>query len=1444
LICYSLLLCWAGTIFGQDLRPAPPREAAGSYLNTSFEAQERLNAANRIFDKGRFSEAATQYQEAAEKFGDFLIADGPNSYTTIRTRVNRLICSWPAPALTAYRQIYDVPATEALARIEGSADYSDYLNIADRYFPTSAAARAMDQAAQLALERGDLACALQWIDTLLSSHPDARTRKADWLARAATCRTWLGREIPQGNPDESKPDDLSASVTIHGDVLTLGDYLASLKHDAPPATSQPEINSTPAVFAGGEDRRGMFQTSALPEARLWRFTDFGRPSLESIFDGYESQVARRDAISRALQSGRLLASVAAAASPSPGVGPWVYLSDGASVWAIDPTHPEKAVWRFEITGGATARQGWTAEEDTPPLYTCMVDNGRVYVALERELNRAGSDQPLVSASLLCLDATKGSLIWRNDLKSLMSEFEETRLDGAPLRHADKLFAIARRRKPFGFEACYLLRFNLQTGALESSVHVGEAATGSYGYHRATLAHAAASGDLVFVASNLGTVAAVNAFTGRLEWLRKYESRYTEAAEGLWPTRMGRPARSWHYQPVMLWRDSLLVMPLDAEEVFFLDQSDGTERRRLSLDNLLTPELILGIHEDRLYAAGSQIVCYDLAQREIVWQRPIEDGQLFGRGALTTNGILVPTDQALLCYPRNGGPPRIHRWSNEDAGNLTVLPDQIICASALSVSGLMSKNDAFVRLDTRMRDNPTDPQVALAVADLAFSTSEYERGLRAVNDALARSKSPPDSPDRKRFFQRLLAFAESVLDQPAPDNPTLRDQTVIQLLTLAGPCSSDPLDQVNFRLRLAHAYLRSHQPALAAATYQEILSNPVLRHVTLKVNHALLPPAGSFDDDAEEQSAAAGLISQRSMNRLIESAGKEIYAPIEKNARASLQRAVSDHDASAVLEVAAAFPNSDAAGMALIAHARWAAEKSEWNDAALSYSRALRRKDVPERAAALREYIECLVAAGRHRLADQWLIRAIRDYPSYRFTSDKKSLSFGDFRERLIKDRQFREPAHDMRLASLSHNYKRLFTERCTILDSLNPRLPTTRWDSIITWSVDKLESRAAIDGRALWSRPYDVTAQPSLLGMDEARYILATQHSIFALTRGSGQLVWELGHQPKPDPMSDPESNATWSHHVMTASRLYSVNDDGELTALDLATGNVLWRTAARLPVGSQLAANDTYVCYSAWEENNHSIVILDAATGAKKSALQPDRDWPVQSLLLTADGSILVVLSSAIQSYDVATAALRWQITTPDRYLLSSLQMDDDGIIVSGDGRRLTKYALDTGEAIWTSGPLCTESGENIWAEVSDGWLVAAANDRLAVLDTADGRTLWSMSDSMLLKLEPPRILSDAILLVSEERPRLRPKGRAAPGIQSDPAIQQKNPQDAAQSEQEHGKRFRLTALDLQTGKPRKFGDQDFITTDAIDSYGGLYVRDRAVILLDGQRLLGYVGN
>jgi len=417
---------------------------------------------------------------------------------------------------------------------------------------------------------------------------------------------------------------------------------------------------------------------------------------------------------------------------------------------------------------------WLSEEELPPLYTATLAGGRLYVHLDREPPSSIDGNTGESSTIVCLEAKTGHEIWRNDLTGFASEFEETRIDGAPLLHGGRLFALVRRRKPFGFEACFLLRLDPQTGRILHSVHLGEAPTGSYGYRRPTLSHPAANGDRVFVQTNLGTVAAVSASTGHVAWLHRYRSRLTDDAEGSWPARTGRTMRSWQYNPTMLWRDRVVCAPLDTDALLVLDQADGRLIHRIPATHIHTPDYILGIHGRLLYAVGTQVTAWDLEDHKLAWARPLAEGQPLGRGAVTPAGLLIPTTRGLLRYALDGGPAPIHHWPLRSAGNVIALPDQIIVAATDTLFGLVGKEEAFARLARQMDHTPEDPRPALRLAELAFSTGEYDRGLAATHRAVTRAggfAQLTDTDLRARFFDRLMHFAGVLLEASSGGDPT-------------------------------------------------------------------------------------------------------------------------------------------------------------------------------------------------------------------------------------------------------------------------------------------------------------------------------------------------------------------------------------------------------------------------------------------------------------------------------------------------------------------------------------------------------------------------------------------------------------------------------------------------------------------------------------------------
>lgn len=1460
---HLLVVCllWPAVARGQTGEPGEPsRQSAGAFLNTSFEVQEKLVAAGRHADGGRYAAAATALYELATHSGDFLI-EGPNGvHTTVRRHVNRMMGTWPDAGLRALEETVGPAAQERLNRARRSPGMEELLALADDAFVTRAGGEALDEAAERAMARGELQAARRWWQDLAVRHPGRGGSGLRWRAKAACAAAWSGDVKPLKELASELAVDGGPTVVWAGREQLLRDFLRGVLRDlegmTEPRPDEKSFNGSPGVFGGGLERRDAHRTTARAEARLWRVADWDRLALERAFEGYESSVARRDAMMRAVQSGRLLATCAVAGEASRGSGQTlVFMHDATRAWAIDPADPGREVWRYTLAGTEEDGGGWLSDDDMPPQFTSLLNDGRLYVNLERPAPPREGESSGRAATLVCLNAATGALLWRNDLDGLAGAFEHLRVDGAPLQIDGTLYAVARRRKAFGFEACLLLRLNAADGALRGVTPIAEAATGSYGYHRATLAHPAVWSDLIYVATNLGAVAAVSRHTGRIEWLSTYTSQFTEAPEGLWPTRMGRPARAWHYQPPIVWRDSLIVSPLDAEQLLVFDAPTGREAFRVSLESLSMPEVALGAANDRLYLAGSQVVCYDLVAQRIDWQRPLDSGQVFGRGAVTSEGLLIPTERALVQMSLDGGPPRLHRWSMEDAGNILVLPDQIVAASALTVSSLDSHPSAVKRIAARMRERPDEAQPALAMAELLLSTRDYEGAVRAVQEAVRRLGGLDrlrDAPARRALYRQLTEYAGVARNPVGADEDEARRgwEAAAALLELAGACASGPQEESVNRFERAFVLRRLRKPREAAEAYQQILNQPALRRLRVELDANLLPPTAP--DEPVGESAVprqpAGYVAMLCLERLRTESGGEVYDAIEQRARDQLARAAKSPDAADLLEVADAFPNSRSATEALRRFARASARQGDWTEAADALRRSVRHADIAERPALYAELCDALREAGQTRSAAQWLARGARQFPAARFEHRGAMQSFDLLMQAAFPQGPPREPAHAITTIEAGAMNQRVFEGHAAILEPVFPRWPETTWRGAVFYEDGRINLLDAAAGRLAWPDPPASPVQPTLLGMGGTRLILATPQRLFAVSAFTGRVEWSIGEDSPHDPRSDPEESASFAMHVLTPSGLYSADDHGELIAVDPADGAVRWRTGVKLPVGGQLAASETYVCHTSWQERAQAITVLEAASGRPIVALRPGDDWPIQAVQLTPRDTLLAVASNVITCFDLPSGATAWTLTSDERFLLGTLQVDDDGLMISHDGGRISKYDLRDGLPVWTSQPLVESGGDPLWAELSDGRLITASSNRLSALDTADGSVLWSQTVNGLLRVDPPRIARDSVIAVVEAGAAEARAERAAFGSLSD--VPTTMPDDAAA--RDRARSLRILAFDLESGQPKrtrvaqKQGETSAggasIVTPPLTAFGGVYLRDGAFLVLDGRRVLGYV--
>lgn len=1444
----AALILAVATAAGAQPEPLPDSD---SYVDVSLEATEALGRAESEAAEGRWAAAAAAYHGAAEKFGRHLVQAEPGLFINVRDAVNARIGKWPAAGLAAYRASFETPARAALrrARPSGPTASTDaaggeaagdartqLIHVADSYFCTSAGAEALEAAAELDLERGEVHAAWRAFEGLAARHPDRERRGPAWRLKAAFARALAGDVAALEGLAREFSADASPSITWEGRPQPVGLAARAMLERivaSPESVAAHEDAAWPGVFMGGARRTGRFDVDVNTEARLWRgpLGDASGAAADGAAAGDEELARNRDqAQQRAIRSGRMLAF-----EPVFGDGR-LYCRDRTRVWALDPRSPDRPVWQFALDGEAPMSD-WTGEDDPPRQFTLLFHEGQVIAPLDRQV-LSSQDETRDAASLVCLDAATGRVVWRNDLSDLASPFEDLVMDGAPVPARDRLYGLVRRRKPFGFESCYLVCFHARSGELMWQTHIGEAPTGSYGYYRPTHAHPAAWGNLVVAHTNLGTVAAVDGDTGRVAWLRTYASRWARGPDVGWPAQSGRGSRAWHFSPTMIWRDKAVTYPLDADDALVINVLDGRLHAAIGSKALQDADGLIGIAGDLLYAAGSSIVAWDLARGSEAWHRPLAVGEWFGRGAVIRGGVLVPTTHALASYPLDGGPPKLTPWPLDGAGNLLPLSDQLVVAASRELYGLVGRQAAFDRLTARLEERPSDPAAALALAELAFETGEFERGLQAVEEARRRmgEVDAVDGAARRDLCRRLLSFSRIAGESSRPSvTPRDRLNTSIALLEMAVGVAPDEESALGCRLLLARDRLALFEPARAIEVYQSVLENPGLRTRMFLFRPEYDPDvSGLAAAQLEERAPEPAVVRIAAwIDAIVGRFGADAYAEIEARAAARLAGALERQDLEAMREVCEAFPNSAVRGDAWLALARGLRERPTAGagpGAALrAYRRACQALHGVARAAVIAELAAALEAAGQSAEAAVWLDRGARDFPDFHFERGGRTMRFADALAELGIDPAGLPPPPRL-TPPLKAGYRRLHAERTLVLDPLHAGQPATCWDALLTFAGGALEARHARDNRDLWPTTQPCDDQPMLLGMDDARFVLATAHRLFAVSRADGRPQWWAGRRPAKDPRTDPEEHAVWTDHVLLPRRLFAASDRGEVVCIDVEDGRVLWRRQAG-GGADHLAADDRHVYYSQWKGRFPSVHVLRADDGEPAGAIHPEEPRPFQALAPTADGRLLVVLSRTILCVEPADGRVVWRVATAGHFSMSSFQMDEDGLYISDDSRTVAKYDLASGLLLWRTPGIGGDLRDGLWTGMHRGHLYAASRDALMAFDTVDGRMRWSAADPPGLAAQPPQVTSAGLLCVTEVPP-------------------ERHRQEESDSAAEDGKaaaplmlhpRYRIRLFDLLSGQELQAAPDGPLLTEPVETFRGVYVRDGAIAVVDGSRLIVY---
>lgn len=967
-------------LHAQEQRPVPPgmegfygkESPQGVYVRDSAVALEKFPLVQRLERMNEWGKAADVLQEVLEKYPDRVIQIATNEqseiirYGSIGTAIRQRIARWPAEGLAAYRARFELPA-QTLLEATSPTDIPGLRKVYSQYFNTESGKTAALRLIDLYFRAGDFRAAADIANQVIEWHPLVQDERPELLYRSALCAHLLNDQAASRRHLETlQKEHPDATGLIRGEQVVLAQSLQQELTTPPPASTVISDENWPMF--GGDPSRGRVSTSPGGiGARL-----FSIPLSQRDLNAYppderaawEAQAAndRREGATLGVmpvvdngelffQDGRRIYGLSLESGvPLPGWSQtYAGSSNGAYIAADCPPLPPGQQLNVAVTADSVlAIMGFT---DRSMGAVAIRDNG---------LSR-----------VVCLDRRTGREKWvmrPQDLPEDEGALRQLAFSGSPLVVGDNVHVLGRGGKGAQFEDCYLITLDLATGRHKWSTYIASSSTQNmtiFGSRNAlmssdTTSHISYASGRLFVATNLGAVAAIDAYTGAIEWLSIYDRNIQNDPMRLrrFGGRQPSPTpRPFTFNPAIVQDDHLFVLPTDSDSLLIYNATTGElvksiSRRHLGRPDLGEPDTLVGVFGDRLIvSADFQMLCMSWSRYDPDEFSPTNEQMIYwpvtfprtsehmmspvrGRAFVTTNSVLVSTARRLERIDMKTGrrigsyPAGPGEWNDDEGpGNVVIAGDRVIVAGDRSVDVYTDLALARAKLEAEIAAAPRDPGARLRYAEMMFVAGESAEAMQRLDEAFellgGRDQLRP-GPERDRLFNVALAFAQKSNARGTDEGRALAKEFYAR----AGVAAASPAQQVNLRLSRAQDAAEAEDYDTVVRMYQEILSDAAMRAVSL-----------THDQTGATQAA---VVAQREIGQVIRDKGRSIYRPFEEAAAAALQQA--NEDADALIAVAREYPNSTAAATALTAAAR-------------NYEKA-----------------------GNHRLATQTLRQVAYDYP--------------------------------------------------------------------------------------------------------------------------------------------------------------------------------------------------------------------------------------------------------------------------------------------------------------------------------------------------------------------------------------------------------------------------------------------------------------------------------
>ena len=941
--------------------PGPP-----PLMHVDDEMAGYLRTAGEEIKAGKYDQAIQILQALIQRPESGFYAEGSNRFVSMRIKAGEMVGAMGDKGLNLYRALYDPQAK----RIYDEAMASDCpeLNLrrlGERYLHTTWGPKALETLAEVYFDRARFAQAAGcWRQLLSGTAPGPR--RGAILAKIAAALSLAGQaEEARLVAEQVRKDYSNVAVELGGASESLGAFIDRVAKLGPPASDDnsggpagwpglggladglgrmsecdvvlaPQVqwpSQKPEDLAGDDLRSKLQAGGAMYLSSLGMIDQSGRlgRSLIRLRDGH---LQMRTAVNNGSSNSRSTAAGSETVLP-PMLHPVVadgrvFIRAEERVMSLDMLtlgDPWESVSLPMVRkfnrlpnmniyfGGGSQYIGDNGR------YAMTIGGGKVFTVydflpngnnLRYNRQQAGAVADLDEGSRMAALNIKGqcTVLWSigrgsGDNEVLRGGMFLT----APTYSAGRLYAVAHY-----LESYVLVCLDAETGKLvwRSPIAQAPAMGAAMSYHLGAEARLAigsppaVADGRVYVTTNAGALAAMDAETGEPIWGYQYDSRINvSSGSSMQGFYSGRMAVWMPGNPLIVSRGLVVCLPADSDSVLALDAETGQPKWSMSRRSQFD---LTAIDADRILLSGQGLLVYRISdgfQLNAADGKDLGDMDIFGRPAVSKRRVLASSLGKIYSMDLKTYAISTMELAKASGmlGNLISVDGKLMASSMLGVCTYFSHDLAHVELTRRIEQSTPELRLPLLLqrAQLAFDAKRLSQALEGL---LACRKLADDLHDDRTASQLPHLFYRTYV---ALGNHAANDDEMKRMFEMADAIASTVQEKAHMKLRMAKYFERSGQYGQSASLAQEIAETYGDEEL---VDVDIGPHADDSVRFSQGQMTQPGKkIAGDYIHKLIEVYGRGCYEKFDAQAKAELDAARAEGSPDRILAVEKRWPAS-------------------------------------------------------------------------------------------------------------------------------------------------------------------------------------------------------------------------------------------------------------------------------------------------------------------------------------------------------------------------------------------------------------------------------------------------------------------------------------------------------------------------------------------------------